>query len=258
MRRLSCSSLRSAARFVAGLKARAARSTRAVYAQHETAFDIEDGGRVFRQSCANCHGPDGNEIPGIDLGRGAVQDREDRRGSRRHHPQGRARHANAGDEHVRGAGQEGGRLPPCDCRHQDQRNRGRRRGARQGDLRREGRLCELPPRERRRLAHRARPDAHRAVAALGRSRTLARRSGGGSAADGPLLSRRRQGRRHGHRTPAEHRHLYGPDDGHEGAAAVVHEERSEGARLHPVADAVVQSDVEHSGTRRRGRAIWCR
>ena len=39
-------------------------------AQHETASDIEDGGRVFRQSCANCHGPDGNEIPGVDLGRG--------------------------------------------------------------------------------------------------------------------------------------------------------------------------------------------
>jgi len=39
-------------------------------AQHETASDIQDGGRVFRQSCANCHGPDGNEIPGIDLGRG--------------------------------------------------------------------------------------------------------------------------------------------------------------------------------------------
>jgi putative heme-binding domain-containing protein len=39
-------------------------------AQHETASDIEDGARVFRQSCANCHGPDGNEIAGIDLGRG--------------------------------------------------------------------------------------------------------------------------------------------------------------------------------------------
>jgi putative heme-binding domain-containing protein len=41
-----------------------------LHAQHETAFDIEDGGRAFRNSCANCHGPDGNEIPGIDLGRG--------------------------------------------------------------------------------------------------------------------------------------------------------------------------------------------
>ena len=39
-------------------------------AQHETAFDIEDGSRAFRNSCQNCHGPDGNEIPGVDLGRG--------------------------------------------------------------------------------------------------------------------------------------------------------------------------------------------
>lgn len=40
------------------------------WAQHETAFDIEDGSRAFRNSCQNCHGPDGNEIPGVDLGRG--------------------------------------------------------------------------------------------------------------------------------------------------------------------------------------------
>jgi putative heme-binding domain-containing protein len=39
-------------------------------AQHETAFDIEDGSRAFRNSCQNCHGPDGDEIAGIDLGRG--------------------------------------------------------------------------------------------------------------------------------------------------------------------------------------------
>jgi putative heme-binding domain-containing protein len=31
---------------------------------------IADGGRVFQNTCSNCHGPDGNEIPGIDLGRG--------------------------------------------------------------------------------------------------------------------------------------------------------------------------------------------
>jgi len=41
-----------------------------VLAQHETAFDVEEGGRAFRNTCANCHGPDGNEIAGIDLGRG--------------------------------------------------------------------------------------------------------------------------------------------------------------------------------------------
>src|ERR1041384_8434788 len=38
-------------------------------AQHETATDIEDGGRVFQNTCANCHGPDGDQITGIDLGR---------------------------------------------------------------------------------------------------------------------------------------------------------------------------------------------
>jgi putative heme-binding domain-containing protein len=42
----------------------------AILAQHDTAADIEDGGRVFQNSCANCHGPDGDEIAGIDLGRG--------------------------------------------------------------------------------------------------------------------------------------------------------------------------------------------
>lgn len=39
-------------------------------AQHSTATDIEDGGRVFGNTCANCHGPDGDQVTGIDLGRG--------------------------------------------------------------------------------------------------------------------------------------------------------------------------------------------
>lgn len=41
-----------------------------VFAQHETASDVVDGERAFRNVCANCHGPDGDLIPGIDLGRG--------------------------------------------------------------------------------------------------------------------------------------------------------------------------------------------
>ena len=36
-------------------------------AQHATAFDIEDGGRAFRNTCANCHGPDGDRIAGKEL-----------------------------------------------------------------------------------------------------------------------------------------------------------------------------------------------
>jgi len=47
-------------------------ATRAA-AQHATAFDVEDGKRVYQQSCANCHGPDGNLIAGIDFGRGAFR-----------------------------------------------------------------------------------------------------------------------------------------------------------------------------------------
>jgi len=51
---------------VAGLGGRA-------LAQHATAFDIEDGKRVYQASCANCHGPDGNLIAGIDFGRGVYR-----------------------------------------------------------------------------------------------------------------------------------------------------------------------------------------
>ena len=38
--------------------------------QHESAGAIEEGGKVYRDLCANCHGPDGDQIAGIDLGRG--------------------------------------------------------------------------------------------------------------------------------------------------------------------------------------------
>jgi cytochrome c oxidase cbb3-type subunit 3 len=42
-------------------------------AQHNTAQDIDDGGRAFRNTCANCHGPDGDGVAGIDLGRGVFR-----------------------------------------------------------------------------------------------------------------------------------------------------------------------------------------
>ena len=32
--------------------------------------DIEDGQRLFMNACANCHGPDGDAVPGVDLGHG--------------------------------------------------------------------------------------------------------------------------------------------------------------------------------------------
>jgi len=39
-------------------------------AQHATANDIADGERAYGESCVVCHGPDGDLIAGIDLGRG--------------------------------------------------------------------------------------------------------------------------------------------------------------------------------------------
>jgi putative heme-binding domain-containing protein len=43
----------------------------AVAAQHEyTATDVENGGRLFLGTCAGCHGPDGDAVAGVDLGRG--------------------------------------------------------------------------------------------------------------------------------------------------------------------------------------------
>lgn len=42
----------------------------AAHAQHETAADLLDGERAYRDRCANCHGPSGDLVPGIDFGRG--------------------------------------------------------------------------------------------------------------------------------------------------------------------------------------------
>jgi putative heme-binding domain-containing protein len=40
-------------------------------AQHAfTPADIEEGGRLFRTNCVLCHGPEGDQVPGIDLGHG--------------------------------------------------------------------------------------------------------------------------------------------------------------------------------------------
>ena len=116
-----------------GVRVCVVQSAAPAYAQHETASDIEDGGRVFRSSCANCHGPDGDEIPGIDLGRGAVQARADRRGSGRASsatacPARRCRPTNMSEEQAA----QRRRLPAFGGGVEAQRDRGRatRRAAR--------------------------------------------------------------------------------------------------------------------------------
>ena len=43
----------------------------ALFAQHTyTPADIQEGGRLFRANCVLCHGPDGDQVQGIDLGHG--------------------------------------------------------------------------------------------------------------------------------------------------------------------------------------------
>jgi putative heme-binding domain-containing protein len=39
-------------------------------AQHETAADLLDGERAYGERCVTCHGPNGDLVAGIDLGRG--------------------------------------------------------------------------------------------------------------------------------------------------------------------------------------------
>ena len=43
------------------------------FAQHATAFDVENGARAYQATCAACHGPDGNLIANIDFGRGVFR-----------------------------------------------------------------------------------------------------------------------------------------------------------------------------------------
>jgi putative heme-binding domain-containing protein len=45
----------------------------ALHAQHETAADLLDGERAYGASCVTCHGPDGNQVAGIDLARGVFR-----------------------------------------------------------------------------------------------------------------------------------------------------------------------------------------
>jgi putative heme-binding domain-containing protein len=58
-------------RAVSRLAVALALTAAAAQAQHGfTQADIEEGGRQYRLNCITCHGPDGNLVAGIDLGRG--------------------------------------------------------------------------------------------------------------------------------------------------------------------------------------------
>jgi putative heme-binding domain-containing protein len=57
---------------VVALAAAGGNSTAALLAAQQGAVpvDVQDGQRLYLGACANCHGPDGDAVPGVDLGRG--------------------------------------------------------------------------------------------------------------------------------------------------------------------------------------------
>jgi putative heme-binding domain-containing protein len=61
MRSITCSLV-----FLAAVTLASARTT-TVLAQHETAADLLDGERAYGTTCVNCHGPNGDTVPGINL-----------------------------------------------------------------------------------------------------------------------------------------------------------------------------------------------
>ena len=71
-------------------------------------------------------------------------------GSRADHPQRHSRHADAGQQLLRRAGRAGRRLSAVGRRRQTERFRARRDRSRPGGVRRQGRVRDVPPRERQR------------------------------------------------------------------------------------------------------------
>jgi len=63
----------AAAVLVLGAWASAWRGTAAQAGQTAASTDIDEGAAAFRSYCATCHGIDGNEVAGIDLGRGVFR-----------------------------------------------------------------------------------------------------------------------------------------------------------------------------------------
>ena len=61
----------SRARLIFAFGAAAACMAIPLAAQHSyTPADVEDGGKLFRDNCVACHGPEGNLVDGVDLGHG--------------------------------------------------------------------------------------------------------------------------------------------------------------------------------------------
>ena len=146
-------------------------------AQHSyTPADIQEGGRLFRANCVLCHGPEGDQVPGIDLGHGRFR---------------QTYSENALIKIIQN-GIPGTGMPPNNLQDfqaeivlaylhslatsRPHGHRQRRCRARQSALRRQSQLRQLPSREWRRLARRSGSERYRRPAPHGRNRAVSARA----------------------------------------------------------------------------------
>ena len=146
-----------------------------------TPADIENGGRLYQASCGGCHAQDGAGVVRHRAGARAVSSWHIRHRPDQDHPDGYSRHGDAAAQLHGCPGRHRGRLPPKHG-HGSQRggahgaSRHWRRGARQGALRGQRAVHDLPSRQRKRAAAGAGPERGRRDAAAARAASGAARS----------------------------------------------------------------------------------
>ena len=203
-------------------------------AQHAyTPADIQEGQRLFRANCVLCHGPEGDQIPGIDLGHGKF----------------RQTYSEDALVKIIQNGMPALPMPPNNLQdfqatdrsgvpafHRVQRptvhrSMATRRAARRfSKAKADARQCHRVGANGSRVG----PDlsdigALRRTVELERSAARAQR---GSAAAEPLLSRGHQAGRNHHRPAAQHRHVYRADPGFEGTSGLASALRSARVGFH--------------------------
>ncbi len=176
-------------------------------AQHETAADIEDGGRVSQQHLRQLswagrrpgrrHRSRPGSVPASDVRRGSQPDHQNR------HPG----HAHAGQQFLGRTIGSSRRVSAIDRRVETKRVGKRRRCARPGTVRGKRRVRDVPSREWQRLAIGARSDQRRSAAQSRGTGNIAPRPGCRSPRHQPLLPRHDQRRRDDDRPAAESGYL---------------------------------------------------
>ena len=221
-------------------------------AQHEyPATDVENGGRLFLATCATCHGPDGDGVAGVDLGRGQFR-----------------RAVGASDEElvrIIRTGIPNTGMPPNNMSEINAGNivaylrsiaaekrttsvRGRPRSG-SSDFRRQRQLRELPSRQRQWFEDRPRSHRGGRTAAGRRAREIDRRTWRGGLAEPPVLPRRDARRRRDQRTASQSRRVHRAAPRFERATALLSEIDLAGVRLRrQLSDAFVSRQTECRGT----------